>query len=292
MKILIAGGAGQVGRALRDLPARRDASLVFVERNKLDITNRSAIDEALNTLQPDVVINVTAYTNVDEAETASDIAYAVNRDGPAMLAEACDVRRIVLIHISTDFVFDGKARRPYLEDDPANPLGVYGNSKLEGERAIAERLEKHIIVRTSWVFSPYRRNFVKSILRLAQEKAELRVVDDQVGAPTAASDIAAALIDIAVAVSDGEKTWGIYHFCGTPALSRYEFAGVIVDKARPLLQNMPRLFASSSNDSQYPAQRPAFADLNCERIENIFGIPQPDWRKPMVRIVKKCQTKE
>lgn len=289
MKILVAGGAGQVGRALRELPAQRDVFLDFAERDQLDITNNRHINQALDTFRPNVVINATAYTNVDGAEGDAETAYAVNRDGPAMLAAACDVRGAVLIHLSTDFVFDGKATRPYREEDPVNPLGIYGNSKAEGEKAIVERLERHIIVRTSWVFSPYRKNFVKSILRLAMEKNELRVVHDQVGAPTAASDIAIALINIALTVSDGEKRWGIYHFCGAPALSRYDFATAIVKTARPLIKKIPRLVPSISSENPYPAQRPAFADLNCSRIYDQFDISQPDWRGPMAKVIKEYQ---
>lgn len=286
MKVLVAGGAGQVGRALRDLPAKRDVMLDFAGRDRLDITSSHQINQALDGFQPDVVINVTAYTDVDGAEGAAETAYAVNRDGPAMLAAACDERGVILIHLSTDFVFDGNAKRPYREDDPVNPLGIYGDSKAEGEKAITERLERHIIVRTSWVFSAYRKNFVKSILRLAMEKSELRVVDDQVGAPTAASDIVTALINIALAVSDGEKAWGIYHFCGAPALSRYKFATAIVETARPLLKKMPRLVPSISSDNPYPALRPAFADLNCNRIREQFDISQPDWQGPMAKVIE------
>lgn len=288
MNILVAGGAGQVGRALRDLPPQRDLSLVFAERNQLDITNSGSIHETFDAFQPDVVINATAYTHVDDSEGAPETAYAVNRDGPAMLAEACDSRGAILIHLSTDYVFDGKAERPYREDDPVNPLGVYGMSKAEGEKAISERLERHFIVRTSGVFSPYRKNFVKSILRLAIENDELRVVNDQVGAPTAASDIATALIRIISAVSDGEKGWGIYHFCGAPALSRYDFAIAILEAAGPFLKKMPQLMPSLSSENPLPAERPAFSDLNCDSIAKVFGIPQPDWQPPLADVIETC----
>jgi dTDP-4-dehydrorhamnose reductase len=289
MKILVAGGAGQVGRALRELPAQHGIYLDFAERDQLDVTNNRHIDQALDNFQPNVVINATAYTDVDGAEGDAETAYAVNRDGPAMLAAACDVRGTVFIHLSTDFVFDGKANRPYREEDPVNPLSIYGKSKAEGERAIVERLEKHVIVRTSWVFSPYRKNFVKSILRLAMEKSELRVVHDQVGGPTAASDIATTLIKIASAVSDDEKQWGIYHFCGVPALSKYDFATAIVETARPLIKKIPQLVPSISSKNPYLAQRPAFTDLNCNRIYEQFDISQPDWRGPMAKIIKEHQ---
>lgn len=288
IQCLVTGGTGQVGLALREQPAPRDLSLVFPERGQLDLADRNSVTEAFSALAPGMVINAAAYTDVDGAESDPEAAFAVNRDGPAYLAEACDKTGIPLIHLSTDFVFDGTAGHPYKEDDPVSPLSVYGESKAEGEATVRDRLENHIIVRTAWVFGPHRSNFVKSILLNAAEKPELRVVDDQVGGPTEASDIAGTLLSISASLPEGGGEWGTFHYSGVPAVSRFDLAAGILDRARPHLGQIPRLTPISSTEHPSPAKRPGCTILDCGRIYRVFGIEQPDWRPALSRIIESC----
>ncbi|MBL4906553.1 MAG: dTDP-4-dehydrorhamnose reductase, partial [Sneathiella sp.] len=230
------------------------------------------VKAAFNKYTPDVVINAAAYTAVDKAEEEQDTAYAVNRDGPEILAAACSITDIPFLHISTDFVFDGNKKEPYSEKDKCNPLSIYGKSKWEGEKALIAKCTKHIILRTAWVFGGDQ-NFVKTMRRLAETRDVLSVVNDQRGGPTAALDIAASLIRIAKAVvSSNFSDWGIYHYCGNPSVSWYEFACEI-------LKNKPSVTVKPIPTSSYPtpAMRPANSVLACEKIRTVFGISQPDW---------------
>ncbi|WP_210397625.1 dTDP-4-dehydrorhamnose reductase [Motiliproteus sediminis] len=221
MKILLTGADGQLGRCIQDRAG--DHELVALNRQQLDITDQGAVTDCVRLHRPDAVINAAAYTNVDQAESEPNLAYAVNRDGPAHIAVVCAELDIPLIHISTDYVFDGTKRSPYTPDDNPNPINVYGASKLAGEEAIRRIWEKHLIIRTSWLFSEYGHNFVKTMLRLAKERDEIRVVDDQIGCPTYAGDLA----EVVLRLADRNVGWGRYHFCGGVATSWYEFSGHI-----------------------------------------------------------------
>ena len=224
--ILITGAGGQVGNELADSPSNH--RLTALTRRQLDITDRARIEAVFAELQPDLVINAAAYTQVDRAEQESELAYAINRDGVANLAAACASAGIPLLHLSTDYVFDGSLRRAYRETDAISPLGVYGESKAAGEIALRERLETHIVLRTSWVFSATGTNFVRTMLRLGRERERLGIVDDQRGCPTSAHSIAAALLCIADACLERDTIqWGTYHYCGRPATTWYGFAGNI-----------------------------------------------------------------
>src|SRR5438270_10990758 len=218
MKLLVLGAGGQVGRELcrREWPARY--RIAAFDRGDVDITSAQSIADAMRRERPDLVINAAAYTAVDRAESEPDAAWAINCTGPAQLAEACRTAAVPLIHISTDYVFDGSKAGPYQEGDPVNPLGVYGRSKEAGDRAIRDAFAEHVILRTAWVYSAHGHNFVKTMLRLAGERPVLRVVAAQTGSPTSAADIAAALAVVVQRIGVGQGRWGTYHFTGAGAV--------------------------------------------------------------------------
>jgi len=255
---------------------------------EIDITSPESVRSRIEEVKPGLVINCAAYTAVDKAETETGAAYAVNRDGPANLARACAVNGIPLIHFSTDYVFDGRDSRPYLEDDPPNPLGEYGRSKLAGERAVAANMSECIIVRTAWLYGVHGNNFVKTILRLAGEREELRVVSDQRGCPTWARDLADAVARFAaLIVSDrAEVPWGIYHFCGGGAATRFEFAAAIVEEARKYRRlKVERIVPIATSEYPTAAVRPADTVLDCGKVFRCLGIAPPPWRKSLGQMI-------
>ena len=277
MKILLTGANGQVGWEI----ARRavDHKVLALDHAALDITDAQAVARVLSDSGAAVVINAAAYTAVDRAEQEPEVAFAVNRDGPAHLAAACARLGIPLLHISTDFVFDGLKPGPYGEDDPVAPLGVYGRSKWEGEQAVRDTLAAHLILRVSWVFGAHGHNFVKTMLRLARERDELRVVADQHGCPTYAGDIADVLLAmVGRIVASQELGWGTYHYCGTPPTTWHGFAQTIV----ALAQTVEPLKTTSvvpiaTVDYPTPAVRPANSVLDGTRIKTYFGIEPRPW---------------
>ena len=283
--ILVIGAGGQLGR---ELMLRRDAVLepiVGFSHAELDIRNCDAVRQAITDTAPALVINAAAYTQVDKAESECQAAFAVNRDGPVNLAAACAEVGIPLLHVSTDYVFDGRKEGPYVESDPVAPLSVYGASKLAGEEAVRERLEQHVILRTAWVHSAHGVNFVKTIARLAGELPALNVVDDQQGGPTPAGSIAEALLAVANAIRAGSTRWGTYHFCGAPATSWCGFARAIVDAAGPYLGRRVAVRPIATADYPLPAKRPANSVLDCAKIAATFGIAAPDWRASLPAIL-------
>lgn len=277
-KILVTGITGQVGRELMDAAKWPDGfTVIGVDRSGLDITDPAAVSDVLRAERPAAVINPAAYTAVDGAETDADTAWRVNRDGPRHLAEVAAAEGIALFQVSTDYVFDGSKPGAYSETDPVAPLGVYGRSKEAGEAAIRAVLDRHVILRTAWVFSAHGGNFVKTMLRLARTRDALSVVDDQIGGPTAAAEIARALITLTAHNLSGRTArWGTYHFAGAPAVSWCGFAQAIFDAALPP-DARPTLSAIPSRDYPTPARRPANSVLNCTKIFRDFGITQPDW---------------
>jgi dTDP-4-dehydrorhamnose reductase len=284
MKLLVTGAGGQVGRALAE--AAGGVDLVGLDRAALDVTDAEAVQRAVEAHAPDAVVNLAAYTAVDRAEAEPERAFAVNRDGAAHLASACAEAGIPLLHVSTDYVFDGAKGAPYVEDDPPNPLGVYGRSKWEGEEAVRERHEAHVIVRTAWVFGMHGHNFVRTILRLAGERETLRVVADQRGCPTAAADLAAALLRIAQEVTERPGRWGTYHLAGQPPTTWYGLAEAVVEEAR-LWRPLQAERVEPIRTDAYPtaARRPVEVVLDCGRIEAAFGITAPPWRPALARVV-------
>ncbi|MDH5633353.1 MAG: dTDP-4-dehydrorhamnose reductase [Gammaproteobacteria bacterium] len=286
MKILIAGANGQVGRELCRRSADQGHEYIGLGSAELDITNAQAVDAAVNAYQPDVVINAAAYTAVDKAEDEVDRAFAVNRDGPANLARACHAAGIPLLHISTDYVFDGSATTPYKEEDPVKPLGVYGQSKLEGEQQVQVLCPHSVILRTAWVFSAHGNNFVKTMIRLARERDELRVVADQHGCPTSATGIADALLAMAPQLQADQGKAGIYHFCQPEPTSWHGFAQAIMDSARPYGGiKVTTVQAIATSDYPTRAARPAYSVLDTKNVQDTFGLELRNWHASLEQVI-------
>lgn len=284
MRVLIAGAQGQVGHELMRL-APEGVELHGFSSAQLDITSAEQVSAALERCRPDLIINSAAYTAVDKAENEPERAYAVNRDGVVHLARA----GVPLLHISTDYVFAGDACDAYREDDPTGPTGVYGASKLAGEQALAEVNARHVILRTAWVFGAHGNNFVKTMLRLGRERESLGVVADQLGCPTSAASIAAALWRLALHYREqGSLQWGTYHFAGAPACSWYEFAQSIFAQAHELglLSKVPLVRAITTADYPTPAKRPAYSVLACDKLREAYGIEPADWRVELDRVLR------
>ncbi|WP_318495623.1 dTDP-4-dehydrorhamnose reductase [Photobacterium leiognathi] len=289
MKVLITGSNGQVGSCLvKQLQTCPNTEILAVDRNELDITSQLDVIKAVNDFRPNIIINAAAHTAVDKAESEGALSYAINRDGPLYLAQAAENIGATLLHISTDYVFSGDKDGIYVETDKVDPQGVYGKSKLAGEQVVLDNCTQAIILRTAWVFGEEGNNFVKTMLRLAQQRDELGIVADQFGGPTYAGDIAAALITIAKAINvQGENfdssKYGIYHFSGLPHTSWCGFAQIIFDKAveQKLLNQAPLVKGIKTEDYPTPAKRPANSKLDTKRITNIFGIQASDWQSAL-----------
>lgn len=283
MKILLTGANGQLGRCFQDrLP--ESWQVWATDSAELDITDREKVLAAVQTYQPDAIVNAAAYTAVDKAESEPELAARVNKTGPenlALAAKAVDAR---LVHVSTDYVFDGTATVPYVETDATNPLGVYGQTKLDGERAVEAVLPAAIIIRTAWVFSEYGNNFVKTMLRLGKDRDKLGVVADQRGCPTYAGDIAQAIIDLLKQNAAG----GIYHFCGDKEVSWHGFAEAIFAQAvkQGKLTKSPVVNAITTEQYPTPAKRPGYSSLDCQKIIAL-GVQLSSWQTAMGRIISK-----
>ena len=288
MRILVCGASGQVGHELVDRAAGYGLDVLGMTREQLDITDSRRVAELVARYTPGLIINAAAYTHVDNAETQAEQAYAVNRDGVATLAEAARQAEIPLLHISTDYVFSGEAREAYRETDPVAPTGVYGASKRAGEEAIEAILDRHLIVRTSWVYGVHGHNFVKTMLRLGQQRDALSVVADQFGCPTQAGSLADALLQLARRYArEGTLAWGLYHYSGQPSCSWFDFAEEIFRQAaaRGLLAKTPQVSAITT--AQYPtrARRRAWSVLDCTKFEQAFAIAPRDWREDLARML-------
>jgi dTDP-4-dehydrorhamnose reductase len=270
-RLVILGAQGQVGGALAARVRQAGMACDAFGRAECDITDPVALKRIIGAGH--FVINCAAYTAVDQAETEVEAAYLINAIGAENVATACTQGGVPLVHLSTDYVLDGENQKPAREDDPPRPLNVYGQSKLAGEIAVRRCLRTHIILRSSWIFSADGNNFVKAILKLAKTQPPLRVVDDQVGGPTPADDVAKAILDIiATSTKSGFSDWGTYHFSGIPPVSWYRFARAIVaDSGAAVLP-------VAAKDYPRPARRPLNSLLDCSRILQVFGIRQPDWR--------------
>ena len=286
MKVLITGSNGQVGSCLvKQLQSCPEIEFLAVDRNELDITSEQDVIKTVNDFLPNIIINAAAHTAVDKAQDEVELSYAINRDGPKYLAQAAEKVGAAILHISTDYVFAGDKQGLYSESDSVNPQGVYGESKLAGEEAVINACTRHIILRTAWVFGEDGNNFVKTMLRLAQQRDSLGIVADQFGGPTYAGDIAATLIKIAKNITDSKKTfniddYGIYHFSGMPHVSWCKFAQVIFDKAveQKILVKSPDVKGIKTEDYPTPAKRPANSKLNTQKITTVFNIPANDWQ--------------
>lgn len=276
--ILVAGKAGQLAHSLADIAALCEVPLVALGRPDLDLEQLDKIERVVAAVAPSAIVNAAAYTAVDQAEFEPERALTVNRDGAARLAVVAARLRIPFIHVSTDYVFDGRKVSPYKERDIPSPLGVYGRSKLEGERAVCDGYPAALVLRTSWAYSSYGQNFVRTMLRLAETREVVRVVGDQYGSPTATSDLAHAILDILAQVDNGKYAPGIYHLTATGETSWHGFAAAIFAGWAQRGGRVPILERIGTADYPTPARRPANCRLDCAKIERAFGIRLPPWQ--------------
>lgn len=285
MKLLLLGGNGQVGRELRRSLAPLGELVVATRDGKdadaaADFDAPASLAAVIAQVAPDVVVNAAAYTAVDKAEGDIEAAFRANAEAPAAIADACAASGALLVHYSTDYVFDGGASQPYREDDATAPLGVYGASKLAGEDAIRASGARHVILRTAWVYASHGRNFLLTMLRLANERDELRVVADQVGAPTSAAWIADATADL---ILHGVTEAGTWHLVAAGQTSWHGFASAIMEDAHALglLARMPRVVPIATAEFPTPAKRPAYSVLDTTQLREDFGIVPPAWRESL-----------
>ncbi len=285
MQCLVLGHSGQVASAIRLRFGENGLRVTALGRADLDLADPVAAREAILSAAPDVVINAAAYTAVDRAETDAAAAFALNSTGPAAAAAAAAEVGAPFIHFSTDYVFDGARGQPYSESDPTFPLGVYGRSKLEGEEAVADANAEHIILRTSWVCSPTGANFLRTMLRLAAEREEIGVVDDQYGNPTFAYDLAAATEVIVQRIGRDRRgtPWGVYHLTGAGDTTWCGFARAIMEGAAARGGPSARVKAITTADYPTPVRRPVDSRLSCAKIEKAFGIEPRQWRGALLQ---------
>ena len=281
-RLLVTGGAGQLATALS-----RSADVTVVGRPAFDFDRPETIDTAFAAANPALVVNAAAWTAVDAAESDPEGAARANRDGPARLAQLCAEAGIPLIHVSTDYVFDGDKGAPYVETDPTNPTGVYGATKLAGEQAVLAACPKAIVIRTAWVYSATGKNFVKTMIALGKTRDHLRVVADQRGCPTAADDLADIILGIArAATAEWRDDYaGIFHSGGTGETTWHGFAEAIFAEAARHGARAPTVEPITTADFPTPAKRPADSRLDCSKLERVFGLRQPAWQTSLAAVV-------
>lgn len=288
MNVLITGAHGQVGKELTSIANKKGFNVVAASRADLDISNAQNVEQYMAQCQPDIVINAAAHTAVDKAENEHDLAFTINRDGAANLAITCSKLDIPLFHISTDYVFDGTKTEPYTENDKVSPLGVYGESKWQGEEAIRQNLNHFIILRVAWVFGAQGNNFVKTMLRLGESRDELNVVADQFGGPSPAIDIAQTLITLVEQFQQNKTlAWGTYHYCGNEKTTWYDFAREIFKQAFELGILNKQVTVNPITTAEYPtaAKRPENSMLDCSKIKTTFGIDMPEWKTGLKQVL-------
>jgi dTDP-4-dehydrorhamnose reductase len=284
--ILLFGGNGQLGRELVRAGAANAVKLVAVSHAETDIADEAGVCAVISRTKPSLVVNAAAYTKVDTAETEIEAARRANEIGPAVLAAACAAAHVPVIHISTDYVFDGSKDRAYVEDDPIAPINAYGRTKAAGERAVRETAPKHVILRTSWVYGEFGQNFLKTMLKLAATREELRVVSDQYGCPTSTTDLAAAILTIAPRLAANANLWGTYHYAGSGVTTWHGFAGRIIAAQAPLTGRAPPVTPISTTDFPTPARRPANSVLDCSKFTRAFGFGGRPWTEETDRITR------
>ncbi|MFV0565524.1 MAG: dTDP-4-dehydrorhamnose reductase [Flavobacteriaceae bacterium] len=269
--ILIAGGNGQLARCIEDVEKEHgNLNVIYTDYHDLDITDFNKVRAYFKTKKIDYCINCAAYTAVDKAEEEQELAFKINAEGPKNLATVCKQYGVILIHISTDFVFDGKKTSPYTEEDSPNPISVYGASKLQGEAEIQNRLKKYFIIRTSWLYSEYGNNFMKTMLRLAKTRDEIGVVSDQIGTPTYAGDLAEIIIEI---INSRSQYYGLYHYSNEGAVSWYDFAKAIFNR------NNIKIKVNPINTEDFPTQatRPKYSVLDKNKIKKYLKVKILNW---------------
>ncbi len=295
MRLVVTGRAGQVATALVERGRAVGVEVVSVGRPELDLADAANAEAVLAAARPDVVISAAAYTAVDKAETDAEATWAVNAKGPGHIAAAAARLGVPIIHLSTDYVFDGTKTAPYVETDATAPLGVYGASKLAGEQAVAAATANHAILRTAWVYSSFGNNFLKTMLRLAGDRPELRVVDDQLGNPTSALDIADAVIGVArnlIARPDDTAFRGVFHMAGSGEASWADFASEIFALSAARGGPSSRVTPIPSTDYPTPARRPANSRLSSARLANVHDIFMPDWKISTAATVARLVVKQ
>jgi dTDP-4-dehydrorhamnose reductase len=275
--ILVFGGNGQLGRELSHAAALRGMPIETPSRNEVDIVDTAAVAEALSRIGPALVVNAAAYTKVDRAEANIEEARRANEIGPGVLARACADAHLPMVHVSTDYVFDGTKETAYREGDEICPIGVYGRTKAAGEAAVRNTLRRHIILRTAWIYSEFGHNFLKTIINLAATRDELRVVADQHGSPTSAHEIADAILRIAPRLSRGEDDWGTYHFTADGVTTWHGFASRIVEIQAPRTGRNPAVIPIKTADYPAAAVRPANSQLDCQLFARVFGFSARHW---------------
>jgi dTDP-4-dehydrorhamnose reductase len=282
-KIIVTGANGQLGMELKQLESSKPLfEFIFTTREELPLDDLSVISRFISKHQPQYFINCAAYTAVDKAESEKELAYKVNAEAPGIIAKACKENNVQLIHISTDYVFNGNGTSPYKEDDITDPVNYYGASKLEGENKVMQNDPSAIIIRTAWVYSEFGKNFVKTMLRLMADKEQIGVVGDQSGTPTYAADLAEAILQI---ISSQQWTPGIYHFSNDGQITWYDFAIAIRDISGSSCKVNP------ISTSQYPtpAKRPSYSVLDKTKIKNTFHIPGKDWKASLAVCLDKIK---
>ena len=290
MRILVTGREGQVARSLAERAPARDVELLMLGRPELDLAGPAdAIAAAVGAAQPDAIISAAAYTQVDRAESEPDLAFAVNEGGARAVARAAAELGVPLIHLSTDYVFDGSKAEPYVEADPPGPTGVYGASKRAGERAVLAEQPNSAILRTAWVYSPFGGNFVKTMLRLAETRDEVAVVADQRGNPTSALDIADAVLSVARNLIDRSERdlRGVFHMTAAGESSWADFAHAVFDASARAGGASATVKQISTPEFPTPAKRPANSRLDCSRLEQVHGIRLPEWRESLKIVVER-----
>lgn len=278
MKLLCIGKSGQVAQALAERSKRARVDCTCLGRPELDLLNTRTVADALDAQQPDIVVNAAAYTNVDGAESDREAAFALNADAPAALGQLCDDRGVPVIHISTDYVFDGTGTNFWEEGDQTGPINVYGASKLAGETGVRNATDAHVIMRTSWVYSPFGHNFAKTMLRLAADRPELSVVADQIGAPTGALEIADAILVVAAQIRERSDAFGTYHFAAAGTGSWADFAEEVFAAYETARGKSTALIRIPTSDYPTPAKRPANSRLDTQKFRSMFGYEPADWR--------------
>ena len=280
-KVLVTGARGQLGKSLQRIStAYKDLEFLWTDVDQMDITNRQDVLAVFRDFDPDVCINCAAYTQVDLAEQEPEKARLINVDAVGNLIEACNVKHCTLFHISTDFVFDGKSDTAYTETSKPNPLCIYGQTKLEGEEKVFNQAKQFFVIRTSWVFSEFGKNFVKTMLRLSETHSELRVVDDQTGCPTYAGDLARQILDI---ILSGKTENEIYHFCNQGSTTWCDFAKTIFTLAGKIIEVIP----IASEDFGAAAERPAYSVLDCSKIQKALGSQIRPWLQGLQECIQR-----
>ncbi|MBU2583161.1 MAG: dTDP-4-dehydrorhamnose reductase [Alphaproteobacteria bacterium] len=283
--IAVIGASGQVASALTRCARRTGQPLIARGHPAADLTDIATVGRFIDQVRPSIVVNAAAYTAVDKAESEPEAAFKLNAEGPGKLAVVCTALGLPLIHISTDYIFDGLSDTPYLEDTPPRPMSAYGASKAAGESAVKSACEQHIILRTAWVYGLEGNNFVRTILRLGAERDELGIVADQFGSPTYADDIAAAILTIAAKLAAGDSaSFGTYHFTNSGTATWHQFAEAIFAHAKAAGRKTPEhVKAITTADYPTPARRPPNSVLDCARIERTFAVARPPWRDALAR---------